>query len=412
MEIPDAEVAPESAPEKPEIEEPLELAEDISAPAIEESEIDEPEIDESNNAADAADALAAAAESAEGEQEFDSTIPDATADDVEPEMASVPDAGATAIDEVASALPGNNSTIEDRLLGNGTTPAAEAESSGDNNATAPDGAATDDVARRTGPDGPAATGTGATDDDATPGNSGNDSRTVSCRQCGRPAYPAAALDAGIEGQPIVRAQFDSNGNVTGVILERPSGNAALDQAALSAVRNWQFDTGGQSGSVPVEIPFVIEGSERHQEAQQQGDRNAATVRDEAPTAELNPAAQPVESAADLPESGLDAIGDPVVEAEPAAADDDANENAATAVDAATEAEESEPVPSPEVVDESVPAEADNAVPSAAEEPEPIEDTSEPVPASPPPESEQPAAEPTTEPAAPSEPVENSEAASE
>lgn len=235
---------------------------------------------------------------------------------------------------------------------------------------------------------------------------------MSCRQCGRPAYPAAALDAGIEGQPIVRAQFDSNGNVTGVILERPSGNAALDQAALSAVRNWQFDTGGQSGSVPVEIPFVIEGSERHQEAQQQGDRNAATVRDEAPTAELNPAAQPVESAADLPESGLDAIGDPVVEAEPAAADDDANENAATAVDAATEAEESEPVPSPEVVDESVPAEADNAVPSAAEEPEPIEDTSEPVPASPPPESEQPAAEPTTEPAAPSEPVENSEAASE
>jgi TonB family protein len=108
---------------------------------------------------------------------------------------------------------------------------------------------------------------------------GNGRRTISCRSCDRPSYPTAALEAGIEGEPKVAVQFDANGTVVGVVLEQSSGNAALDQAALAAAQRWRFDTGGQGGSVSVAIPFVIEGSDRHREAQRQGDRESATLPD-------------------------------------------------------------------------------------------------------------------------------------
>ena len=416
----------ESGVEEPETEEPPELAENISEPEFEEPEIAEPAIEESNHDADNADALASEAEPTEAEPELDSAITDPAVDEVDSEIATVPDADETAIDEAASAaLTGNRSAVEtsasgfadalSRLFGNGETPTAEeAEPTGGNGAATPNGPAINDVARNTGPDEPASTGTGTPGDDTAPGTSANDSRTVSCRQCGRPDYPATALDAGIEGQPIVRAQFDGNGNVIGVTLERPSGNAALDQAALSAVRNWQFDTGGQSGSVPVEIPFVIEGSEQHQEAQQQGDRDAATVRDEAPAADSSPANQPVHSAADTPESSpneLDGIvtdsasDDAVTGSSPTETDNAPNEDA-TADNAA------EPEATSEIVNEPEPSAAEDTSSPTADNPESFDNTPEPVPEGPSPEPELPTVEPENEPAASSGAAEDSSEASE
>ncbi len=117
---------------------------------------------------------------------------------------------------------------------------------------------------------------------------GHGSRTVRCRSCDRPSYPASALADGIEGEPKINVQFDANGNVVSVTLVHTSGNPELDQAALASAQRWRFDAGGQSGSVSVEIPFVIEGSDRHREAQQQGERESATIPDPGPTADSGP----------------------------------------------------------------------------------------------------------------------------
>jgi len=181
---------------------------------------------------------------------------------------------------------------EDRPLLSGATPNA-GEGIG---AMAAD--ADSAIARRAGSDAAAASpqGRGA---DAAPaagsGPSASQNRTVSCRQCSRPAYPASALEAGIEGQPVVRVQFDANGHVVGVTLEQSSGHGVLDQAALSSLQTWQFNTGGQGGTVSVEIPFVIEGSNRHQATQRQGDREAVTPPAAPPTpatASTQPAVAP------------------------------------------------------------------------------------------------------------------------
>ncbi|NJN21582.1 MAG: energy transducer TonB [Leptolyngbya sp. RL_3_1] len=158
----------------------------------------------------------------------------------------------------------------------------------------------EELARRTGPG-----DRGNATEDSRGNGEGRGSRTVRCRSCARPSYPADALADGVEGEAKVSVQFDANGNVIGVTLERSSGNPELDRAALASAQQWQFDSGGQSGSVSVEIPFVIEGSDRHQEAQRQGDRESATLPDPDPTAtgensRRETASSPGEAPADSP----------------------------------------------------------------------------------------------------------------
>ena len=81
---------------------------------------------------------------------------------------------------------------------------------------------------------------------------------ISCRRCSRPDYPEAALREGIEGTVLLQVTFDTEGNATEALVQGSSGNALLDQAAIEAVLTWEFDTNGQAGSIPVEIPFVIQ----------------------------------------------------------------------------------------------------------------------------------------------------------
>ncbi|MEM9219041.1 MAG: energy transducer TonB [Cyanobacteria bacterium P01_F01_bin.150] len=99
---------------------------------------------------------------------------------------------------------------------------------------------------------------------------------VSCRRgrrgCPAAEYPEEALDQGIEGEVGIVAEFDERGRVTGVRLISSSGNAALDQAALEAVRRYRFDTGGNSGEVPINIPFVIDDSDSAFDVDERGDR--------------------------------------------------------------------------------------------------------------------------------------------
>lgn len=77
-----------------------------------------------------------------------------------------------------------------------------------------------------------------------------------------PAYPTAALNAGVEGDVIVRLQVDANGRVSqaAVIGHEGGVDPALDQAAIAALQQWRFQPAMRDGrainsvvQVPVEF---------------------------------------------------------------------------------------------------------------------------------------------------------------
>jgi len=77
-----------------------------------------------------------------------------------------------------------------------------------------------------------------------------------------PDYPAAALNAGLEGDVIVRLQIDANGKVSqaSVVGHEGGVDPALDKAAIEALRQWRFQPAMRDGrainsivQVPVEF---------------------------------------------------------------------------------------------------------------------------------------------------------------
>lgn len=77
-----------------------------------------------------------------------------------------------------------------------------------------------------------------------------------------PGYPAAALNAGTEGDVIVRLQVDANGRVSHAAVVGHDGgiDPALDQAAITALQQWRFQPAMRDGrainsvvQVPVEF---------------------------------------------------------------------------------------------------------------------------------------------------------------
>lgn len=75
-----------------------------------------------------------------------------------------------------------------------------------------------------------------------------------------PAYPASARRRGIEGTTTVEARVGPGGDAREVKLAASAGDAALDSAALEAVRGWRF-VPARRGDLAVEawvrIPLVF-----------------------------------------------------------------------------------------------------------------------------------------------------------
>jgi len=72
-----------------------------------------------------------------------------------------------------------------------------------------------------------------------------------------PEYPRRALESGTEGTTIVRANVSPSGSVIAARVQKSSGNASLDAAALKAVRGWAFipaTRGGQNIESIVQVP--------------------------------------------------------------------------------------------------------------------------------------------------------------
>lgn len=78
-----------------------------------------------------------------------------------------------------------------------------------------------------------------------------------------PHYPADAADAGVEGTVILRVKVSAEGRATGMRVERSSGHASLDAAAMARVRDWRFtprmkDGAPVAGEVLVPVEFRAE----------------------------------------------------------------------------------------------------------------------------------------------------------
>ena len=83
-----------------------------------------------------------------------------------------------------------------------------------------------------------------------------------CRQCVRPEYPRDALYDGIEGNPIIDFEVNQHGDVIYAYVIESSGSADLDWAALEAVIQSKFTTGGQGKTRWMKIDFFIDRSAR------------------------------------------------------------------------------------------------------------------------------------------------------
>ena len=66
-----------------------------------------------------------------------------------------------------------------------------------------------------------------------------------------PSYPEACRKSGITGTAVVRFLVGKSGGVESVILARSSGNASLDQAALSAAGGFRFKPGLDGYGRPI-----------------------------------------------------------------------------------------------------------------------------------------------------------------
>jgi protein TonB len=76
-----------------------------------------------------------------------------------------------------------------------------------------------------------------------------------------PHYPDMARENGQAGTAVVRALVGAGGETREVRLQRSSGHALLDGAAMTAVRRWQFEPAlrdGQRIEAWVEVPVRFE----------------------------------------------------------------------------------------------------------------------------------------------------------
>lgn len=65
-----------------------------------------------------------------------------------------------------------------------------------------------------------------------------------------PRYPREAMEQGLSGRSLLKVLIDAQGAVAAVVVERSSGHALLDEAAVEELRGWHFIRTDTKGTVP------------------------------------------------------------------------------------------------------------------------------------------------------------------
>lgn len=70
------------------------------------------------------------------------------------------------------------------------------------------------------------------------------------------------MQEGLSGRSLLKAVVDAQGAVVAVIVERSSGHAVLDEAAVEELRGWRFTRTDAKSAVPelsiVRVPMRYE----------------------------------------------------------------------------------------------------------------------------------------------------------
>jgi protein TonB len=82
-----------------------------------------------------------------------------------------------------------------------------------------------------------------------------------------PEYPYASRLRNEQGRVTLRVAVDAAGRVVEVAVQRSAGFAALDAAAMRAVRQWRFEPATRDGqavfsNLAIDINFRLEGEQR------------------------------------------------------------------------------------------------------------------------------------------------------
>ncbi|HEX7338992.1 MAG TPA: energy transducer TonB [Rhodanobacteraceae bacterium] len=72
-----------------------------------------------------------------------------------------------------------------------------------------------------------------------------------------PSYPIEALRANRDGVVTLRVSVDATGKVTAVTVATSSGHAAMDQAAVDAMRRWRFAAPATSRPMTFTYPMAF-----------------------------------------------------------------------------------------------------------------------------------------------------------
>ena len=95
------------------------------------------------------------------------------------------------------------------------------------------------------------------------GNAMDESNPTPAAGNPKPIYPKIAIRRGIEGDVSLRVMLTASGVVSSVTVEKPSGSELLDAAAVSAVKQWQFNPAMHQGepaasvtTVPIEFKLI------------------------------------------------------------------------------------------------------------------------------------------------------------
>lgn len=71
-----------------------------------------------------------------------------------------------------------------------------------------------------------------------------------------PDYPLISRKRKDQGTVALLIEIE-DGRVSSARVERSSGHAPLDEAALRAVRGWQFDTSKYAGKITARVPITF-----------------------------------------------------------------------------------------------------------------------------------------------------------
>jgi protein TonB len=85
----------------------------------------------------------------------------------------------------------------------------------------------------------------------------SDLRPVPAAGNPKPVYPRMAIRRGIEGEVELSVSVSPLGRVSQISINKPSGFAMLDQAAIDSVKQWKFTPAVRDGvpaAMVIDIP--------------------------------------------------------------------------------------------------------------------------------------------------------------